>query len=55
MIEHQVRVDVVLVQFNVLMDVLRAMLGQIDRQRRMKMMSEVPDSSALELRLVLTV
>lgn len=37
-------------QFNILMELLRDMLCQIDRQRRLKMVSEVPDSNALELR-----
>ena len=41
-----------IVQFDILMGVLREMLDQIDRQRRSKMMSEVPDHNALEHRYV---
>lgn len=40
------------VQFNSLMDVLQGMLRQIDHQHRLKMISELPDNSALEQRQV---
>src|SRR6218665_2397684 len=40
-------------QFNMLMGLLSAMSSQIDRERRLKMISEVPDTSALELRYAL--
>lgn len=50
LIPHSIIPSLSIEQFSALMEVLRAMLNQVDQQRRSKMMMEIPDDNALELR-----
>ncbi|ELU03322.1 hypothetical protein CAPTEDRAFT_140753, partial [Capitella teleta] len=54
LIPHTVLPGLNIEQFQTVVEVLREMLDQIDRQRMAKMLSETPDHQALELRFELS-